>query len=145
MEKAKWIIAFVGLLGIGGFLADFAIWETARQHMKNPVWPPHAKFHNAQTIQMGIGLGALTLALLFGIQPLSRGNFLAAVGTASLYWISMILAPIFPGTAWSDPEFRASTPRPFGMHPQQLLAYIILGLLFVALMLAMSSSGSGGS
>jgi len=137
MEKAKWIIAFVGLLGIGGFLADFAIWETARQHMKNPAWPPHAKFHNAQTILMGIGLGALTFLLLFGIRPLGRGNFLAAACTASLYWISMVLATMFPGTAWSDPEFRTSTPKLLGIHPQQLLAYIVLGLLFAALLLAM--------
>jgi hypothetical protein len=36
METAKWIIAFVGLLGIGGFLADVVVWETARQQMKNP-------------------------------------------------------------------------------------------------------------
>jgi hypothetical protein len=136
METAKWIIAFVGLLGIGGFLADCVVWETARQHMKNPAWPPHAKFHNGQTILMGIGLGALTFVFLFGSGPPGLRNLLPATGTASLYWISMVLAPMIPGTAWNDPEFRASTPRPLGMHPQQLLAYVVLGLLIVALLFA---------
>lgn len=141
MEAAKWIIAFVGLLGIGGFLADFAIWETARQHMKNPGWPAHAKFHNGQTIWMGIGLGILTLVLLFGLGSLRLPSLLSAAGTASLYWLSMILAPMFPGTAWNDPEFRASTPRPLGMHPQQLLAFVILGLLIAAVLLALTPFG----
>jgi hypothetical protein len=112
METAKWIIAFVGLLGIGGFLADSIVWEIARQHMKNPAWPPHAKFHNGQTILMGIGLGALTFVFLFGSGPPGLRNLLLATGTASLYWISMVLAPTFPGTAWNDPEFRA----PFHAH-----------------------------
>ena len=134
------MIGFVGVLGIGGFLADYAIWETARQHMKNPAWPPHAKFHNAQTILMGIGLGALTITLLFEFEKLQFSGLLQAGCAASLYWISMLLAPIFPGTAWSDPEFRNSTPRPLGMHPQQLLAIGVMILIIVALLLGTASS-----
>lgn len=140
MNIAKWMIGFVGVLGIGGFLADYAIWETARQHMKNPAWPPHAKFHNAQTILMGIGLGALTITLLFEFEELQFSGLLQAGCAASLYWISMLLAPIFPGTAWSDPEFRNSTPRPLGMHPQQLLAIGVMILIIVALLLGTASS-----
>jgi hypothetical protein len=136
MNIAKWIVAFVGVLGIGGFLADYMIWETARQHMKNPAWPPHAKFHNAQTILMGIWLGVLTLILLFGSGNLQISNLFAAIGAASIYWAGMLLAPIFPGTAWHDPEFRGSTPRPLGMHPQQLLALGVMGLILIALFFA---------
>ena len=61
---ARWLIGFVGVMGVGGLLADCLVWATARQHMKNPAWPPHAKFHNAQTILLGIGLGVLTVALV---------------------------------------------------------------------------------
>ncbi len=66
MNLARWIIRFVGVLGVGGLLADYVIWGTARQHMKNPAWPPHAKFHNAQTILLGLGLGILTVILAYG-------------------------------------------------------------------------------
>jgi hypothetical protein len=107
--------------------------------MKNPAWPPHAKFHNGQTILMGAGLGVLTLVLLFGSGAPERTTFFAALGAASVYWISMLLVPIFPGTAWNDPEFSRSTPRPLGMHPQQLLALGVLALILIALFLAMTS------
>jgi len=140
MHIARWMIGFVGVLGIGGFLADYAIWETARQHMKNPVWPPHAKFHNAQTILMGIGLGVFTITLLFRFEKLQLSGLLEASCAASLYWVSMLLAPIFPGTAWNDPEFRNSTPRPPGMHPQQLLAFGVMILIVVALFFGTASS-----
>jgi len=38
---------------LGGFMADMG-----KTHMRNPRWPPHAKFHNAQTIGLGAMLGA---------------------------------------------------------------------------------------
>src|SRR5882757_63575 len=133
MNLARWIIGFVGVLGVGGLLADYVIWGTARQHMKNPAWPPHAKFHNAQTILLGLGLGILTVILAYRPTSFSFPRLIEASCAASLYWLSMLFAPLFPGTAWVDPEFRNSTPRPIGMHPQQLLAIGIMILVFVAL------------
>jgi hypothetical protein len=142
MNIARWTIAFVGVMGVGGLLADYVIWETARQHMKNPAWPPHAKFHNAQTILLGLGLGALSLILACSPtrEPLIR--LFEASSVASLYWASMLLAPLFRGTAWSDPEFRASTPRALGMHPQQLLAVGVLILIVIALAFGITFIGS---
>jgi len=136
VQIARWLVAFVCLLGVGGFIADFAVWETARQHMKNPAWPEHAKFHNAQTMLMGIGLGLLGGLILFAFRPLTTTGLLLASGAASLYWVSMVLAPLFPRTAWSDPEFSTSTPRPLGLHPQQLLAFAAIGILVFALLLS---------
>ena len=141
MQIAKWLVALVCLLGLGGFIADFVVWETARQHMKNPAWPQHAKFHNAQTMLLGIGLGLLGGLVLFAFRPLSFAGLAIASGAASLYWISMILAPLFPDTAWSDPQFRKSTARPFGLRPQQLLAYTVIGILVFALLLSLTRSG----
>lgn len=133
MTVARCLIGSVGVMGVGGFLADYLVWATARQHMKNPAWPPHAKFHNAQTILLGIGLGALTVILVTIPTAGSRFNLVLAGCTASLYWLSMLIAPAFRGTTWVDPEFRDDTPRPLGMHPQHILAIVAVLIVAVAL------------
>ncbi|MGV9367501.1 DUF6640 family protein [Amycolatopsis sp. NPDC003731] len=39
--------------------------------MFNPAWPPHAKFHNGQTMSLGLTLGATSLWQLW--RRLARG------------------------------------------------------------------------
>ena len=39
---------------------------------------------------------------------------------ASIYWLAIFVAPVFPGTAFGDPEFAATNPAPMGV-PLQLL------------------------
>ena len=137
MAIAKWIVAFVAVYGFGGVLADFVVPATARMHMKNPRWPPHAKFHNGQTMLMGVFAGSLSLCCLFAPRTLTLPWFFAGVAAASLYWTALAFAQIFPGTAWLDPEFEAEVSHPLGLHPQQLLGYILCGLLVVAIALAL--------
>jgi hypothetical protein len=139
MEVARWIILLVAAVtAIGGLCADWFVPFGARQHLKNPAWMPHAKFHNAQAILMGFGQGVLAIGLLVFI-PLDVGNIALAALISSLYWVALMLAPLFPGTAWVDPEFAKATPTPLGLHPQQLIGYILLGLLAVAVLLAFVS------
>ena len=143
MEAARWLVAFVALVtGLGGLIVDYFIPSSGRQHMKNPKWPPHAKFHNGQSILMGLGLGVLALTILFGPQPLGTNGLLMAAMLASLYWVSILIVRIFPGTAWADPEFEPTTPKPLGLHPQQLIGFVLVGLLLAAVSLALLSSRS---
>ena len=135
MEWAKWIVAGVAVFGFGGWVADALVPFTAKQHIRNPAWPPHAKFHNGQTMWMGIGLGLLSLAVLFGFRPLTKPLLLVAAATAAMYWVSLLLAPLFPGTAWSDPEFAQADGHPLGMHPQQLVGWVTLAVLAVGVAL----------
>ena len=138
MGIAIWIVAFVAVYGFGGFIADAVVPATAKQHLRNPAWPPHAKFHNAQTMLLGILGGFLSLSILFGVRPLTLPLFLIATAVAGMYWVALSLSSLFPGTAWSDPEFQASAPRPLGLHFQQLLGYVLCLLLVVAVVLAVS-------
>jgi hypothetical protein len=85
---------------------------------------------------MGMGLGLLSLVLLFGVRPLTLRTFLVATAVAGTYFVSMALATVFPGTAWVDPEFAEGTPRPMGLHPQQLVSYVVCVILIVAVVLA---------
>ena len=137
MHIAKWIIAFIAIVNFGGFVADALVPATAKQHLRNPLWPPHAKFHNGQTMLMGIFCGSISLATLFGFHVLSLPMFLIAAVTASTYFVAMVLAPLFPGTGWTDPEFEAETGRPLNLAPQQLISYMICGLALLAVGLAL--------
>ena len=138
MDIAKYIIAFVAIYGFGGLIADAIVPFTARQHLHNPAWPPHAKFHNGQTMLMGVVNGTIALVVLFAFRPLTLSLFLVATAAASVYWVTMVLAPLFPGTAWFDPEFAGASGRPLGLSPQQLLSYLLCGLLVLAVVLALS-------
>ena len=136
MEIAKWLIAVVAVFNFGGLVADALVPATARQHLWNPNWPPHAKFHNGQTMVMGILGGLLSLAILFGARPLTLPLFLLAAGTATSYFVAMALAPLFPGTEWIDPEFASETGRPLGLAPQQLVTYVLCAIVLAAITLA---------
>jgi hypothetical protein len=135
VQIARWLVVFVCLLGVGGFIADFVVWETARQHEESRM-AQTCKIPQCTNHVDGNRLGLLGGLILFEYRPLTISGLLIASGAASLYWVSMVLAPLFPETAWNDPEFRASTPRPFGLHPQQSLAYAAIGILAFALLLS---------
>ena len=83
MHIAKYIVAFVAIYGFGGLVADGIVPATARQHLRNPAWPPHAKFHNGQTMLMGIMNGTIALVLLFAFRPLTLSLFLLGAAAAS--------------------------------------------------------------
>ena len=90
---------------IGPFVFDLN--ET---HIYNPTWPPHAKFHNAQTMSSGVALSAATLVNLW--RPGSgRVGLDAAALSASVYWVSQLSAFFYPGTASVDPPEKDNWPQ----------------------------------
>ncbi|WP_205529068.1 DUF6640 family protein [Microbacterium halotolerans] len=90
---------------IGPFVFDFN--ET---HIYNASWPPHAKFHNAQTMSSGVALSVATLVNLW--RPGSgRVGLDAAALSASVYWVSQLSAFFYPGTASMDPPGKDNWPQ----------------------------------
>jgi hypothetical protein len=101
------------------------IFDWNETHVYNPNWPPHAKFHNAQTLLLSTLLGLVSLIFLWG-----KHDLRSAILTCSLYWIAQLGSLAFPGTALIDPEFRN---RRGGRAPMQpLLAMILLSFLITA-------------
>jgi hypothetical protein len=86
----------------GCYIAD---WNET--HIYNPRWPPHAKFHNGQTMSMGFLLGAATMYYLW--RPVraesAKDNLQIVTIFANLYWITQLSAILYPGTLLMDPEF----------------------------------------
>jgi hypothetical protein len=103
-SKIQLIAGKVGLSVIAAmtmvspFLAD---WNAT--HIYNPTWPPHAKFHNAQTMSMAVMLALASIFFLWRSHN-RRTDLLAGITFASLYWISQVTSFLFPGVAWTDPD-----------------------------------------
>ncbi|NTX11357.1 acetyltransferase [Myxococcus sp. CA056] len=126
----KGLVTFVaGVTMVGPFLAD---WNAT--HLFNPLWPPHARFHGAQTMLLGLGLGACALGFTWwsgrDAGPRPRTGMLFA----SLYWLAQLGSIAFPGTAFVDPE-RAGTGQVLGIPAQVVLSAVLLGLLCAASLL----------
>ncbi|KAF8169732.1 hypothetical protein K438DRAFT_226378 [Mycena galopus ATCC 62051] len=116
----KALITLVALItSTGCFVAD---WNES--HIYNPTWPPHAKFHNGQTMSMGALLGVATLWYLYaplklpiptvsekgndGIWATVRrdaelANLRTAVLLGALYWVTQASGYLCPGSAGFDP------------------------------------------
>ncbi|EHK15283.1 uncharacterized protein TRIVIDRAFT_39154 [Trichoderma virens Gv29-8] len=118
-----------GLMASGNILlasaAYFADWS--HTHVFNPRWPPHAKFHNGQSMSFG-ALSALTSLYLLSrrnanIEAAKDSLFVAAI-VGSLTTVAGLSAIFYPGTAWTDPEFGN-----FGWIGPQ--GYVFLVQLFV--------------
>lgn len=95
------LVAIVTL--IGPYLAD---WN--RTHIYNPRWPPHAKFHNGQTMLLGTFLALGTLWYTWknvGYLTLKTINLNVAIFLAFGYYLTQSTAIFFPGAGFTDPEF----------------------------------------
>lgn len=109
------LISLVSLVTAAGpYRAD---WNET--HVKNPAWPPHAKFHNGQTMSLGLALGATSLWQLW--RKPTRESLDAGAVLASLYWLTQISALAYPGSKAVDPPGTAK-------FPQAVVAFPALGL-----------------
>jgi hypothetical protein len=116
-------------IGIGPLVVDFLYGPTADQHIRNPEWPPHAKFHDAQYIAMSPLISAIGLRSLFRRGGDAHVQLREAEALAAVAWLGMWGALLLPGTAATDPEFEATERTVMGMHPQLFLSLVALGTL----------------
>ncbi|WP_410618095.1 DUF6640 family protein [Amycolatopsis sp. cmx-8-4] len=123
MRTKSWGRALISLTSLvtaaGPYRAD---WNET--HVKNPAWPPHAKFHNGQTMSLGLALGVTSLWQLWRA-PSSREGLDAGAALASLYWLTQISALAYPGSKAVDPPGTAKFPQAVVAFPA--LAVTALG------------------
>ncbi len=127
-KKQLLVTVCVATTMVGAYVADFN--ET---HLFNPRWPPHARFHDAQTMLLATALGACALLYTWRRDPKAT-RLRTAILFASLYWISNTGSITFPGTAWTDPE-RAGQGQVLGLPLALVIGVVQLGLLAVALVM----------
>jgi hypothetical protein len=109
MSTGRFLLRSVALgTALGGFAAD---WN--RTHLFNPAWPPHARFHDAQTIALGALLGGAALQCLRTDDDARRVAL--GAGLPALFWTSMAASFVFPGTAGMQSEFPELVPQVRGV------------------------------
>jgi hypothetical protein len=103
----KILLSLISLaLGVGAWVADYN--ET---HVFNPNWPPHAKFHNGQTMFFGSFMGLMCLVFLWTnfLKVLPKQKVILAAIFPVLYFMTQFGAYFIPGAALRDPEFATGT------------------------------------
>jgi uncharacterized membrane protein len=131
----KLFICSVALFGgLGGVLADFS-----KTHLLNPDWPPHAKFHNAQTMSMGMLLAVITIAFAFWPNLSGRLQLMATAVLGTLYWTSIFCAQFFPGVAFFDPQFEEAEKIMILGHrlTQAEIGFVLVGMVWSFVILAL--------
>ncbi|GAA4160892.1 hypothetical protein GCM10022217_25680 [Chryseobacterium ginsenosidimutans] len=131
ISTGKIILSCLGIFtSISPYLADWNI-----THIYNPAWPPHAKFHNAQTMVLGTFLGILTLYCVWFRNSISAKQKLNEATTlVSLYWLAQLPAILFPGTQLQDPGiYHVEFPKIFGIEFNQLTMDITVLLPLILL------------
>ena len=115
------ISAIAGVTPLGAFAAD---WNET--HIYNPNWPPHAKFHNAQTMVSAVLLPALALWQLWGRRPADRSALRLGALLAATYYLTQAPAILLPGAAVVDPEFEDTLPTLLGVKLNVLYGQVLL-------------------
>ena len=95
-------------------------------HLFNPTWPGHARFHDAQTMFLALGLCLISLLILWSPKGDTARDLALAWLSSSFYWVAFLAACLAPGTTLFDPGFEI--PRPLGIP-----ANLFFGLLMLLL------------
>lgn len=70
--------------------------------VQNPNWPPHARFHNGQTMSLGVCLFAATTYLLVRPAPskeAAKDNVWLAALVGTMYTVAALSAIFYPGVS----------------------------------------------
>ncbi|PLP59102.1 hypothetical protein CYK37_11465 [Mesorhizobium loti] len=113
--------------------AHVADWSAS--HVFNESWPPHAKFHNGQTLALSILASLACLWFAWRRQGDERTNALAAIVLASLYWITQAVAILYPGTAFFDAAFDDPALYLAGLPIQGVIEISVFTILGIAVWL----------
>src|SRR5215211_1586520 len=130
-SSGRCILTLVATLTmVGGLLAD---WN--RTHLFNPNWPPHAKFHDSQSILLGALLGASGLYFLWRRNEHPESNLALGALLPVFFWMAQGVSFVFPGAEGLEAEFPEKVPRIRGLWLNErvpsalMLALIVVGYL----------------
>lgn len=129
--KVAKIIMTVVLLG-GSILSFILDWSS--NHLLNPAWHPHARFHGALLLFLLAGVSVVGVWLLWRDSREPEVAMKVAAFIAVSYWTPLFYIPfLLPGSSWWAGR-PGSEPRIDGMivYPNLIVAAIFLLLTLLA-------------
>ena len=136
IRLAKILMTFVLL---GGSVLSFVL-DWSGNHLLNPLWHPHARFHGALLLFLLAGVSITGTWLLWRRSKEPEVAFKVGLGISAAFWTPLFYIPfVLPSSTWWAGRPGAE-PRIDGMvvYPNLIVAAIFLGLTFVAYRLAIS-------
>ncbi|HVU44643.1 MAG TPA: DUF6640 family protein [Terracidiphilus sp.] len=129
-KLARLIMTFVL---IGGSALSFVL-DWSPNHLLNPLWHPHARFHGALLLFLLAGVSAMGTWLLWRQSKEPGLAFKAAIAIAVSYWTPLFFIPfVLPSSSWWA-GIPGHEPRLDGMvfYPNLAVAGVFLLLTAVA-------------
>jgi hypothetical protein len=125
----RWMLSLIAVVtALSPYAADMN-----KTHMFHPKWPPHAKYHDAQTMLLGSLLGASSLYFLWRRRGDQRFQLQVSAFLASLFWMSQAGSIFFPGADFFDPDYVDHVPKVAGIRLNQaMIDGFILLLIAIA-------------
>lgn len=122
LSTGKIILGSVAVFTVlGGFIADMN-----KTHMKNPDWPPHAKFHDATSITLGAFLGTASLYFLSRKTFDSYQDIQLSALLPSMFWAAQGASFFYPQASGMEAEFPQYVPKVQGLWINEKFASIAM-------------------
>jgi hypothetical protein len=92
-------ILMTAVLLVGSIMSFVLDWSP--NHLLNPFWHPHARFHGALLLFLLAGVSALGTWLLWRRSPEPDLGFKVGLGIALAYWTPLFYIPfLLPSSTW---------------------------------------------
>ena len=138
IRVAKFLMTFVLL---GGTLLSFVLdWST--NHLLNPLWHPHARFHGALLLFLLAGVSTTGTWLLWRQSKEPQVAFRVAAALSLAYWTPLFYIPfLLPSSTWwagrpgAEPHIDGVT-----VYPTLMVAALFLLLTAAAYQLSRPES-----
>ena len=133
MRKVKLARVLMTLILLGGSVLSFVLdWRS--NHLLNPLWHPHARFHGALLLFLLAGVSVMGTWLLWRRSMEPEVAFKVAAAISVAYWTPLFYIPfLLPSSTWWAGRPGAE-PRIDGMviYPNLVVAALVLLLTALA-------------